>query len=188
MSTLVSTHLAQARQYFAVTKERIGESVSGLSDSQIRFKPATDCWSIAQILEHMAMVHDRILARLEKDFPQAPAPAADRDSGFIDSLVVEKIPDRSRKFKAPEFIQPAGLIPVAESLDRIASTYRALEEYLESTPDLRAHVMESAPLKAVTDGAYNTMDGYQWALAIAAHDERHVRQILEVKADPNFPA
>jgi hypothetical protein len=31
------------------------------------------------------------------------------------------------------------------------------------------------------------MDGYQWALAPAGHDERHVRQILEVQADRNYP-
>jgi hypothetical protein len=32
------------------------------------------------------------------------------------------------------------------------------------------------------------MDGYQWVLATAAHTERHTKQILEVKSDPNFPA
>jgi len=29
--------------------------------------------------------------------------------------------------------------------------------------------------------------GYEWILFIAAHSERHTKQILEVKADPNFP-
>jgi hypothetical protein len=32
------------------------------------------------------------------------------------------------------------------------------------------------------------LDGYEWILAAAAHSERHTKQILEVKADPNFPA
>jgi hypothetical protein len=31
------------------------------------------------------------------------------------------------------------------------------------------------------------MDGYEFILFIAAHSERHVKQINEVKADPNFP-
>jgi len=31
------------------------------------------------------------------------------------------------------------------------------------------------------------MDAYQWILFIAAHSERHTKQLLEVKADPNFP-
>jgi len=32
------------------------------------------------------------------------------------------------------------------------------------------------------------MDGLQSALTAAAHDQRHAAQILEVKADPNYPA
>ena len=28
----------------------------------------------------------------------------------------------------------------------------------------------------------------KWVLAVAAHSARHTKQILEVKADPNFPA
>jgi hypothetical protein len=31
------------------------------------------------------------------------------------------------------------------------------------------------------------MDSYQWALTVAAHDERHVRQMLEVQAHPDYP-
>ena len=31
------------------------------------------------------------------------------------------------------------------------------------------------------------MDGYQWILTAAAHVERHTKQMLEVRADPNFP-
>jgi hypothetical protein len=31
------------------------------------------------------------------------------------------------------------------------------------------------------------LDGYEWMLLIAAHSERHTKQILEVKADSNFP-
>jgi hypothetical protein len=47
---------------------------------------------------------------------------------------------------------------------------------------------DSPPLRVVTNGAHTTMDGYQWAMAAAAHDERHVRQILELKASPDYPA
>jgi hypothetical protein len=31
------------------------------------------------------------------------------------------------------------------------------------------------------------MDTYQWILMLSAHSERHLAQLLEVKADPNFP-
>jgi len=35
--------------------------------------------------------------------------------------------------------------------------------------------------------AIGTLDGYQWILLISGHERRHTLQILEVKADPNFP-
>ena len=53
------------------------------------------------------------------------------------------------------------------------------EDLLKNTPGLRQHAMDS-PLGM-------KLDGYEWILFIAAHSERHTKQINEVKADPNFP-
>jgi hypothetical protein len=44
---------------------------------------------------------------------------------------------------------------------------------------LREHVTDS-PLG-------QPLDAYQWLLFISAHSERHTKQILEVRGDPNFP-
>ena len=53
-------------------------------------------------------------------------------------------------------------------------------KFIKDTKDLREHTMASPPLG-------KTLDGYEWILFIAAHSERHTKQIDEVKADPNFP-
>jgi hypothetical protein len=187
MTTMITADLDQARQYFAQTRSRIVDATSGLSEAQLRFKPAAGCWSIVEILEHMALAHERILARLPQ-LLQAPAPEPGRDSEMLDALLLEKIPDRSIKANAPDFAQPTGLLPPAESLKRIFSGYERLTEFLESTPGLREHVMDLPPLRLVTQGAHTAADCYQWALTISAHDERHVRQILELKGSPNYPA
>ena len=188
MTTLMATDLEKAREYFAFTRGRLVEVTSGLTDAQARFKPAANCWSIADILDHLVTVHQRVMTRLVEQFPHAPAPEPGRDSQTVDALVLEKIPDRSIKAKAPEFVLPKGLLPPTEALDSIFRSYERLTEFLESRPDLREHVMDSPPLRAVTDGACSTADGYQWALTAAAHVERHVRQILELKAAPDYPA
>jgi len=188
MPTLVANDLEQARQYFAATRTRVEEATAGLSDAQLRFKPGSDRWSIGEILEHMVIVHERILTRILAQLPQAPAPAPDRDSPLLDAIVVEKIPDRSIKANAPDFIQPTGTMPAFAALDAIFRNHERLLSILESTPGLRDHVLESPPLRVVTNGAYETSDGYQWILTAAGHDERHVRQILEVKEHPSYPA
>jgi hypothetical protein len=188
MTTMVATDLEQARQYFAFTRKRIEEATAGLTDEQARFKPAPDRWSIAEILEHLALAHDRVEARVFDQFPQAPGPELGRDFHTVDALILERIPDRSRKATAPEFVVPKGLVAPKEALDRICHSYQRLAGFLESTPDLREHVLDSPPLNFTTNGAHTKADGYQWVLTALAHDERHVRQILEVKADSRYPA
>jgi len=188
MTTLIANDVEQARRYFAQTRARVAEATAGLTDTQLRFKPAPDRWSIAEILEHMAIVHGRVLQRIMEQLPQGAAPEPGRDSQLLDALVLEKIPDRSIRANAPAFIHPTGKVAAAESLERIFADYERLIHLLESTPGLREHILDSPPLHVVTQGAYTTMDGYQWALTAAAHDQRHVRQIEELKAGPGYPA
>jgi hypothetical protein len=149
--------------------------------------PLRTRWSIAEILEHMVIVHERVLGRVREQVPQAPAPPADRDYRKLDAIVIEKIPDRSTKAKAPDFIHPTGQRTLPEALDRLFRDYERLSDFVESTPGLRDHILDAPPLRVVTNGAYDSMDGYQWALTAAAHDQRHVGQILEVKGDANYP-
>ncbi|HLH09684.1 MAG TPA: DinB family protein [Terriglobales bacterium] len=188
MITLESTELAQAHQYFAFTRGRLVDATTGLSEAQWRFKPAPDRWSIQEILEHLAIVHERVFARIRQELPNGRTRPDAFNSQQVDAVVMQKIPDRSITAKAPDFIAPTGVLSPSESLERIFHSYERLSDYLESTPDLRDHVLESPPLRVVTNGEHTLSDGYQWALTLAGHDERHVRQIEEVKADPKYPA
>lgn len=180
--------LTQARQYFCATRNRIVEATRGLSDAQWQFKPAPDRWSIGEIVEHMVTVEERVLNRLNNELTQAPPPPADRDWQKLDAIILERIPDRSNKAKAPEIIEPTGTWTLTDALSRVFQNYERLSKFIESTSDLREHILDAPPIKFVSNGEYTTADGYQWALTGAAHDERHVRQIEEVKAHPAYPA
>ncbi len=187
MQTIESTEIDQARCYFSHTWNQIVEVTTGLSDAQWQFNPAPDRWSIAENLEHLVLVHERVLGRVRRQLSAAPAPPAGRDPHLVDMIIFEKVPERSLKAKAPDFMCPTGSWTPPETLDRLSQNYETLKRFVDSTPDLREHVLESPPLRVITNGAYDSMDGYQWALTAAAHDLRHVNQILEVKADPRYP-
>lgn len=187
-TTLPITDLEQAREYFARTRNRVLEVTKGLTDAQWKFKPAPDRWSSAQNLEHMVIVQERVLGPVREQLSQAPPPPAGSDSRKIDAIILEKIPDRSVKAKAPEFLEPSGEWSLGATLERLNRNYERLSDFVDSTPDLREHVLESPPLRIVTNGEFTTMDAYQWALTVVAHDERHVRQIEELKADPRYPS
>jgi len=184
---LTRSELEQAHLYLEQTHSGMVGALKGLSDAQWKFKPAPDRWSIAEIVEHTVFVQERVLGPLREQLATAPEAPAGRDNKVVDGIVINQFPNRLTKFKVPEFAQPTGRYTAAESLDRLTKNYARLAEYVESDPDLRKRALEAAPLKGISQGAYESMDGYQWILAAAAHTERHTKQILEVMAEADFP-
>ncbi len=184
---LNSSDLEQGRLYLKQTRSYVIGATKGLSDAQWKYKPAPDRWSIAEIVEHMVLAQEFELGPVRAQLAKALAPA-ESDRAQVDALVVNVFPDRLAKFHAPDFLVPTGRWTPAVAFERLMQNYTKLNEYLESTPDLRQHSVEAPPIKAISKGTFESMDGYQWLLATAAHIERHTKQILDVKADPGFPA
>lgn len=178
-ATLNETERKEGLAELDRTRTGVVESTKGLSEAQWKFKPAPDRWSVAEVLEHIVVVEEFLLDNTSKKVMQSPAGKADRDYKSIDKLVLSAIPDRSHKAQAPEPMLPTGRWSPQETLDRFLKIRGRTVEFLESTPDLRDHVTDS-PLG-------QPLDAYQWLLFISAHSERHTKQILELKAHPNFP-
>ena len=170
----------KGEQYLQQTRDGVVAAVKGLSEAQLKFKPGPDRWSVAETLEHIALAEDFLFQNISNNIMKAPAGAPDRDTAKIDAFVLSAIPDRSHKAQAPEPLKPTGRWTPAETLDHFLQSRAKTIAFLESTPDLRAHVVNGPPMN-------QPMDAYDWLLFISAHSERHTKQILEVKADPNFP-
>jgi len=182
-----SSDLDRARLYLQQTQDLVVGATKGLSKAQWNFKPAPDRWSIKEIVEHMVLAQDYILGPVREQLSKAPAPT-ERDNGRVDQIVIDQMPDRTAKFQAPGVLRPTGRWTPSESMLRLLRNYAELRKYLETTPDLRQHAVDAPALEAISKGAYGTMDGYQAILLVAAHTERHAKQILEVKADAHFPS
>jgi hypothetical protein len=167
-------------QYLETTKQNIIDATRGLSSEQWNFKPSPFKWSAAQVMEHIAASED-LLRQLAEGQIKNDAPAvADRDLKKTDDRVLEVIPDRSRKFQAPEQLRPTNQFGSPEgSLKHFLDSRAKTIELLKTTPNLRAHVTDS--------GLLGKIDAFERILFIAAHSERHTKQLLEVKADPKFP-
>jgi hypothetical protein len=169
----------KALQYLETTKKNVLEATKGLSEEQWNFKPAPDRWSVAQVMEHIAASEDFIREMLKEKVMMAPAGDAGRDVKKTDDSVLAMVPDRTHKAQAPEPLVPTNRFGSPESsIKHFVETRATTEEFLKTTTGLRDHVMDS-PL--------GKLDGYEFVLFIAAHSERHTKQINEVKADPNFP-
>jgi uncharacterized damage-inducible protein DinB len=169
-----------ALQYLESTKQEVLDATKGLSEAQWNFKPGPDRWSCAQVMEHIAAAEDLIRDGLVRQkIMLSPAGDPSRDAKQTDAAVEARVPDRSHKLQAPEPLVPTNRYGSPEaSLKHFLDSRKITEDYLSSTTGLRDHV---------ADGPTGKMDGYEGILMIAAHSERHVKQINEVKADPNFP-
>jgi hypothetical protein len=174
-----SAERKQAQRYLTDGRKGVEDAVKGLSEAQWKFKPAPDRWSVAEVVEHLALIEDVVRGILGK-IPQAPAPAADRNAKEVDAMLLAKVADRSTKFQAPEGALPTGRWTPTGALEHFVASRAQTAALLDSTPGLRAHT--------INHPVFGPLDGYQWIIAVAAHTERHTKQILEVKADPNFPA
>ena len=170
----------RALQYLESTKKDVLETTKGLSQAQWNFKPAPDRWSVAEVMEHIAASEDFVRDNLIKEKVMvSPAGQAGRDVNKTDEAVVAMVPDRTHKAKAPEPLVPNNRFGSPDgSVKHFVESRATTEQFLKTTTGLRDHVM---------DGPVGKMDGYEFVLFIAAHCERHTKQINEVKADPNFP-
>ena len=169
----------RAMKYLETTKKGVLDATKALSEAQWNFKPAPDRWSIAQVMEHIASAEDFLRGMDADQVMKAPASDAARDVKALDDAVLAKVPDRSTKIQAPEPLQPSNRFGSPDaSIKHFVESRAATEDFLKSATGMRAHVADSPMGK---------LDAYEFVLLIAAHSERHTKQILEVKADPGFP-
>lgn len=164
------------------TRKAFLDSVAGLSKAQWDFKPGPDRWSIAECAEHLALSEDYFFDLVTKQLMASPATPGKRgETKEKDALVLKTIPDRSSKRLAPEALQPTHRWPDPETL--LAHFKQSRDRtiaYLQTTQDdLRSRFREHRVVGLI--------DAYQWFLVAAAHTQRHVAQINEVKAAPDFP-
>jgi len=171
-----------ALKLFQTTHDNFVKSIAGLSEKQWKFKPAPDRWSVAEVAEHITVSESTIMGMIQHMLMQSPAtPEKKEQVKGKDQLILEKVPDRSRKAQAPEMLRPTGRWATETELTKAFEDARkANMEYVRTTnDDLRDHFFDHP--------AFGTLDGYQWLLLLATHSARHTKQIEEVKADPNFP-
>ena len=168
-------------RYLQTTRDNFLSAVKGLSDSQWRFKPAPDVWSVAECAEHIALSEDSVFQLSQDTLKNSATPEQKKEASGKDQFVIKVITDRTKKAQAPAFLRPTSRWKTKDELLAYFEKSRNSHiHYVETTKDdLRGHFG--------SDEDVGVIDAYQFLILMSAHSERHTKQILEVEQNPHFP-
>ncbi len=165
------------------TRDELSREVENLTDAQWNFRQAPGRWTIAEIVEHLGLWEIAWAREIGEGLHSPPRPdlaeaqkaaSPDPDKYYRDFIMEDK------PHQAPPFAEPTGLIPGKNTLAFFRLKRDQAIAFAETTPaDMRAHY-ERTDSKSPRN--MHQVYIYQWG-----HVDRHLRQIRQVEAHPNYP-
>ena len=168
-------------EQLAQSRERLLQVTGGLTREQQTYRAAEGRWSVADCVEHVAIVEDNILRRIQKILEGPPEPQRRPEAQGKEEIILARVPARETRVQGPPQVMPTGRWSNFDALIRQfeSTRERSLRFAAVTQADLRCHFFPHPFL--------GLFDCYQWLLFLGTHCERHVRQMEEVMADPGFP-
>jgi uncharacterized damage-inducible protein DinB len=138
--------------------------------------PASGRWSVADVLEHLALVDERFTGIIGSKIAEARAagiPAEKGDPPLLPPNVESMLADRTERRQAPEPLHPHGL-SCGDAWTRAEIARTAFRNLLSDANGLAlSRVIHEHP-------RFGALNVYQWAGFVAGHELRHTAQITEL--------
>jgi DinB superfamily len=161
--------------HLQMTASWLPDEVSSLSDAQLNFRSTPGSWTIAEVVQHL-VISEPNYWKLFRDGMDHPAQVPKNKPSDADVLWYGI--DRTRHDKTPAKQDPQGQrVNIPEALAKFGQLHSKILDYASKTSDdLRGHTVPEWGV-----------DAYQCLLEISTHEQRHILQIREIKANPGFP-
>jgi len=161
------------------SKEAILAETNNLTKAQWNFKESPDRWSINQIIEHLCFWELIQMNEISVSLRMGPFPQLQQRP---DSIFIDPDPNRRNRNLTTDYTKPFTYsVPLGnnEGKNNILWYTKMRDEsieYLKTTNDnLRIHFVNFGP------------NIHQQYMMFFRHSFRHLGQIREVKAHPNYP-
>jgi len=162
--------------------DQINEATRNLSDAQWNFKPGPDKWSINEVVEHIAIWELLLQRDISLALSDPPKPELTKtawpDSSTL-GFIMEDKPHHSLDYTKPfSFTIPMGLNDGSKNLLWLQKMRKEDGDFVKNTKqDMRVYYRGR--------GSESVHVLY---ILIFGHADRHLRQIMKIKADPAFPS
>jgi len=163
--------------YLGIRRAALREAVDGVPVQVRDERPGADRWSVAEVLEHLALVEERFAKVLGDRLNEAKAGglAAEGDtSSIVGSYNVAPLLDRSEKHAAPDVVVPH------------SADWQTAWNRLDAVRRQFLDVCLSGDGLALEDVVYHhprigKLNLYQWGVWLGGHEARHTEQVHEIR-------
>ena len=163
MSNLVNDNLYE-------TRNNLVKEITSLSYTQFNGRLGMNMWSIAQVCHHLVLVEQATIKAIAWGLKKVDNTQTERKN-------VHLILDRTKKFKAPEIVEPdVEPFEVQSIIDLLNDSRKKLLTFLSTIED-KSILAE----KSFKHPALGELPLDQWIEQIYLHEQRHTEQIKEIK-------
>jgi hypothetical protein len=164
--------------YLEPHRRGVREAVAAVPAELHEEKPAPDRWSVAEVVEHLSMIEQRVAALLTMQVAAARAngvgPDADTSSVVASFVNPGNLVDRTNKIVAPKHVVPTGTVGTAAGMEALDRAHAAMVASLRNANGVSLeHLVQAHPV-------LGSMNMYHWIVALGLHDDRHAAQIREI--------
>jgi uncharacterized damage-inducible protein DinB len=169
--------IAEALEYLDTERAELRAAVELVPPALREQPPGPDRWSVAQVLQHLTLIENRIARLVSKRIAGARAEGLgpELETGpILNTRHAAKIADRSFRVTAPEEIRPPSDADAASAWAALEQSRETLRAAALSGDGLAlGEVMHPHPVL----GEINL---YQWILFVGSHEVRHTAQVREI--------
>lgn len=156
-----------------VIRRTTKQLVASLNDEQTAVLPDGEKWTIAEIVEHIAIVQDGMAKISAKLLTQAQAAGAASDGAarLSGNFAAKAAEAATLKFEAPDRVRPTGNQSIEDSLKKMDAARGELEKLRPLFESV-----ECSDYK-FPHPFFGDLTAHEWLALVGGHEARHLKQI-----------
>lgn len=172
-------------------EQEVRLDLSRLSGEQFNWWPAEGKWSVAECIDHLALVTGLMLQKAKPVLEKARQAGRSGQGPYRYSMMggwFVKMMEQpgKRPMYSPKNFAPGSNLQQAEVLGRYRSVMKDFAEMMESSYDLPLDQLKAG--SAAEGAGWLKFNLAAWFAATLAHNRRHVAQAKRVLETPGFPS
>jgi uncharacterized damage-inducible protein DinB len=170
-------HLIAVLGYLDEARGAIRAAVATVPEDLRRTRPAPGRWSVAEVLEHLALVDRSFAQRITEAIAEARVAGLgpeDQPREPLPPAIVRRMADRSEAREARDALRPTSALDAATAAADLDLARDGVRQAVSLADGLALGSVR------IEHRIFGSLTMYQWVELTAAHEMRHADQIREI--------